>query len=295
MSNKNTFAKPGGDPMTSSQKVAVVTGSSSGIGLETSLLLAKNGFRTFATMRNLDKSSIIKAAAEKDKLPIKVVQLNVTNNQSVSNAIQSIVSETGRIDVLVNNAGYALVGALEDLSIDEIKNQYETNVFGLMRVTQVVLPIMRGQESGIIGNVSSGAGLFGYPGGSAYVSTKFAVEGLGESISYELDQFGIKVVLIEPGYIKTNFTNAVVIAKKAQDPSSPYSQMMQRMLVNSSEMAKNASPVDVVSKAILEAVTSKSPNLRYLAGKDLETLYASKKTMSDSEFHNMMQNLLLAT
>jgi NAD(P)-dependent dehydrogenase (short-subunit alcohol dehydrogenase family) len=278
--------------MSVSQKVAIVTGSSSGIGLETSVSLAQNGFLTYATMRNLDKSSIIKTAADNESLPIKVVQLNVADNRMINNAIQAIVSEAGRIDILVNNAGYGLVGAFEDLSIDdEIKNQYETNVFGLMRVTQAVLPIMRRQKSGIIVNVSSGAGLFGYPGGSAYVSTKFAVEGLSESMAYELEPFGIKVVLIEPGFIKTNFANAMVLAKKAQDPSSPYSEMMQRIQANSNEMAKNASSVDVVSKAILEAVTSKSPNLRYLVGKDVETWAANKKTMGDTEFHNMMQNL----
>jgi NAD(P)-dependent dehydrogenase (short-subunit alcohol dehydrogenase family) len=278
--------------MSVSQKVAIVTGSSSGIGLETSVSLAQNGFLTYATMRNLDKSSIIKTAADNESLPIKVVQLNVADNRMVNNAIQAIVSEAGRIDILVNNAGYGLVGAFEDLSIDdEIKNQYETNVFGLMRVTQAVLPIMRRQKSGIIVNVSSGAGLFGYPGGSAYVSTKFAVEGLSESMAYELEPFGIKVVLIEPGFIKTNFANAMVLAKKAQDPSSPYSEMMQRIQANSNEMAKNATSVDVVSKAILEAVKSKSPNLRYLVGKDVEAWAANKKTMGDTEFHNMMQNL----
>lgn len=278
--------------MSVSQKVAIVTGSSSGIGLETSVSLAQNGFLTYATMRNLDKSSIIKTAADNESLPIKVLQLNVADNRMINNAIQAIVSEAGRIDILVNNAGYGLVGAFEDLSIDdEIKNQYETNVFGLMRVTQAVLPIMRRQKSGIIVNVSSGAGLFGYPGGSAYVSTKFAVEGLSESMAYELEPFGIKVVLIEPGFIKTNFANAMVLAKKAQDPSSPYSEMMQRIQANSNEMAKNASSVDVVSKAILEAVKSKSPNLRYLVGKDVEAWAASKKTMGDTEFHNMMQNL----
>ena len=278
--------------MSVSQKVAIVTGSSSGIGLETSVSLAQNGFLTYATMRNLDKSSIIKTAADNESLPIKVVQLNVADDRMVNNAIQAIVSEAGRIDILVNNAGYGLVGAFEDLSIDdEIKNQYETNVFGLMRVTQAVLPIMRRQKSGIIVNVSSGAGLFGYPGGSAYVSTKFAVEGLSESMAYELEPFGIKVVLIEPGFIKTNFANAMVLAKKAQDPSSPYSEMMQRIQANSNEMAKNASSVDVVSKAILEAVKSKSPNLRYLVGKDVEAWAANKKTMGDTEFRNMMQNL----
>ena len=277
--------------MSVNQKVAIVTGSSSGIGLDASISLARNGFLTYATLRNLDKSPIVKAAAEKEKLPIKIVQMDVTDDRSVSKAIQTIMSETSRIDVLVNNAGYGLIGAFEDLSIDEIKNLYETNIFGLIRATQAVLPVMRRQKSGIIVNMSSGAGLFGYPGGSAYVSTKFAVEGLSESISYELGQFGIKVVLIEPGFIKTNFVNAMAIAKKAKDPSSPYSQMMQRIQANSSEMAKNGSSVDVVSKAILEAVTSKSPNLRYLAGKDMETWSAGKKTMSDTEFHSMIQNL----
>lgn len=164
-------------------------------------------------------------------------------------------------------------------------------MFGLIRVTQVVLPIMRKQQSGIIVNVSSGAGLFGYPGGSAYVSTKFAIEGLSESIAYELDPFGIKVVLIEHGFIRTNFANAMVIAKKAQDPNSPYSQMMQRVGANSSKMAMNGSSVEVVAKVILEAVTSKNPNLRYLAGKDVETWAANKKTMSDTEFYNMIKNV----
>ena len=273
------------------RKVAIVTGSSSGIGLDASVTLAQNGFLTYATMRNLDKSSIVKAAVDKEQLPIKVVQLDVTDDHSVKDAIRDIVSENKRIDVLINNAGFGLVGAFEDLSIDEIKNQYETNVFGLIRVTQAVLPIMREQKSGIIVNISSGAGLFGYPGGSAYVSSKFAIEGLSESISYELDQFGIKVVLIEPGFIKTNFSNAMVIAKKAQDPSSPYSPMMQKIQTSSNEMAKNGSSVDVVSKAILKAVTSERPDLRYLAGKDVETWAANKKTMSDSQFHDMMQGI----
>jgi NAD(P)-dependent dehydrogenase (short-subunit alcohol dehydrogenase family) len=277
--------------MHGNQKVAVVTGSSTGIGLETSVSLARNGFLTYATVRNLDRSSMIKTIADKETLPIKVVQLDVTENASVNNAIQTIASEAGRIDVLVNNAGYGLGGAFEDLLVEEIKDLYETNVFGPIRVTQAVLPIMRKQRSGIIVNLSSGAGLFGYPGGSAYVSSKFAIEGLSESMAYELEQFGIKVVLIEPGFIKTNFASAMVIAKKAQDPSSPYSQMMQKIAANSNEMVKNGSPVDVVSKAILQAVTSKDPNLRYLAGKDVENWAANKKTMSDTEFQNMIKNI----
>src|SRR5919202_6790824 len=165
-------------PSPANHKVAVVTGSSTGIGYETSLILARNGFLTYATMRNLNKSENIKLVATKENLSIHVKQLDVTDDASINNAIQAISSETGRIDVLVNNAGYGLNGAFEDLAMDEIKAQYETNVFGLIRTTQAVLPIMRKQKSGAIVNISSGAGRFGFPGGSAYASTKFAVEGL---------------------------------------------------------------------------------------------------------------------
>jgi NAD(P)-dependent dehydrogenase (short-subunit alcohol dehydrogenase family) len=206
----------------SNNKVAVVTGSSTGIGYETSLILARNGFLTYATMRNLDKSENIKSVANKENLPVRIKQLDVTDDMSVRNAIESISSEAGHIDVLVNNAGYGLNGAFEDLGMDEIKAQYETNVFGLIRTTQAILPIMRRQKSGTIINISSGAGRFGFPTGSAYVSTKFAVEGLSESMSFELEPFGVRVVIVEPGVIRTNFGDGLVVAKKSQDPNYPY-------------------------------------------------------------------------
>ena len=239
--------------MVSNQKVSIVTGSSSGIGLETALILARNGYFTYATMRNPEKDAPIKNALKKENLPIKVIQLDVIDDESLKNAIDHVTSEAGRIDVLVNNAGYGLVGALEELSMEEIKAQYETNLFGLVRVIQAVLPTMRKQRSGRILNLSSGAGLFGYPGGSAYVSSKFAVEGLSESMAYELEPFGIRVILIEPGFVQTNFANSMVIAKKAQDPTSPYSQMMQRIAASSSELAKSGSPADLVANVILDA------------------------------------------
>jgi NAD(P)-dependent dehydrogenase (short-subunit alcohol dehydrogenase family) len=147
---------------------------------------------------------------------------------------------------------------------------------------------MRRQKSGTIVNISSGAGRLGYPGGSAYVSSKFAVEGLSESMSYELEPFGIKVVLVEPGFIKTNFGQAMVIAKKSQDPNSQYGQMMQQMAASSGRMVQNASPADLVAKAVLDAIISKNPNLRYLVGKDVEEWVKSKNSMTDTEFHNMM-------
>jgi NAD(P)-dependent dehydrogenase (short-subunit alcohol dehydrogenase family) len=277
----------------SNQKVAVVTGSSSGIGYEISLMLARNGFLTYATMRNLNKSENIKSVASKENLPIHINQLDVTDDVSVKDAVQAILSETGRIDVLVNNAGYVLSGAFEDLAMDEIKTQYDTNVFGLIRTTQAVLPIMRRQKSGIIVNISSGAGRFGYPGQSAYISTKFAVEGLSESMSYELEPFGIKVVVVEPGVIRTNIVNGMVVAKKSQDPNSPYLQIIQKMATVLENMMENGSPPDLVAKVVLNAVTNESPKLRYLAGKDVEAWLDSKRNMSDEEFYKMMkQNLM---
>jgi len=277
--------------MVSNQKVSIVTGSSSGIGLETALMFARNGYVTYATMRTQEKGALIKNAVEKENLPIKVVQLDVTDDKSLKNAIDHVTSEDGRIDVLVNNAGYGLVGALEELSIEEIKAQYETNFFGLVKVIQAVLPTMRKQRSGRILNLSSGAGLFGYPGGSAYVSTKFAVEGLSESIAYELEPFGIKVILIEPGFVKTNFANSMVIAKKAQDPTSSYSQMMQRIAASSNELAKSGSSAELVANVILDAATNPNPRLRYLVGKDVEAWAASKKSMSENEFFNMIKKI----
>ena len=275
-------------------KVAVVTGSSTGIGYETSLTLPRNGFLTYATMRNLNKSQNLKSIATKENLPIRIKHLDVTDDASVKDAIQAISFETGQVDVLVNNAGYGLNGAFEDLAMDEIKSQYETNVFGLIRTTQAVLPIMRRQKSGTIVNISSGAGRFGFPGGSAYVSTKFAVEGLSESMSYELEPFGIKVIIVEPGVIRTNFGDGLVIAKKSQDPNSPYSQLIQKMATSFEEMMKNASSPDLVAKVVLDAVRNESPNLRYLAGNDVEAWLGSKRSMSDEEFHKMMkQNLMM--
>jgi len=279
--------------MQSNQKVAVVTGTSSGIGHETSLALARSGFLTYATMRNLNKSENIKSVATKENLPIHINQLDVTDDISIKNAVQAILSEVGRIDVLVNNAGYALNGAFEDLTMDEIKAQFETNLFGVIRTTQAILPIMRKQVFGIIVNMSSGAGRLGYPGGSVYVSTKFAVEGLSESMAYELEPFGIKVILVEPGVIRTNFANAMVVAKKSQDPNSPYSHIMQKMATSFEHMMENGSSPDLVAKAVLKAVTSENPSLRYLAGKDIETWMEGKRSMSDEEFYNMMkQNLM---
>ena len=270
------------------QKVAIVTGSSSGIGYETALVLARNGFRTYATMRNLEKAKAISDVAKREKLQLHTIKLDVTDEKSVNDAIKTIKSDAGRIDVLVNNAGYGLTGSLEDLSMSEIKAQYETNVFGLIRVTQAVLPIMREQKSGIIVNISSIGGKMALPLSSPYIGTKFAVEGLSESIAYDLEPHGIKVVIIEPGAIKTNFDTGLVVAKKTLNPSSPYFKSMQQLQNSLNSLLKNGTSPTKVAEVILGAVMSPSPNLRYTVGEDAALLVQKRRELPDSEFQKFV-------
>ena len=197
------------------EKVALVTGSSSGIGFETSLALARNGYHTFATMRNLGKDEKIKQIIEKEDLSIEIVELDVDDEESVNQAIKTISEKKDRIDVLVNNAGYGMWGTVEDVSLDEFKQQFETNFFSIIRLIQKVAPIMRKQGSGNIVNISSVAGRIGFPVSPAYISSKFALEGLSESLRFELMPFGINVIIIEPGVIKTKFFDSMKLAEKA--------------------------------------------------------------------------------
>jgi NAD(P)-dependent dehydrogenase (short-subunit alcohol dehydrogenase family) len=282
-------------------KVAIVTGSSSGIGFETSLLLARNGFFTYATMRNPDKSSKIDELKQKEKLPLDVLKLDVTDNKSVNEAIEKVANEQGRIDVLVNNAGYALIGPLEEVSIQEFKEQFETNVFGVIRVSQSVLPIMRKQRHGTIVNISSIAGRIGFPLTPAYVSSKFALEGLSESMAYELEQFGIKVILIESGVIKTNFDKNLKIGKNVSaasttnDRNSPYADITEKRIAGFKPRFENGLPAIEVAKVILNAITSRniSSELRYLVGNDALKLMEIRKNKSDREFRRLVMEGVL--
>ena len=277
------------------QKVAIVTGSSSGIGYATSLMLARKGFYTYASVRNTNKSASLESIANAERLPLKLIQLDVTDDSSVKDAVEKIVLEKGRIDVLVNNAGYGLFGAFEDLSLDEIKAQFETNFFGVIRVTQHVLPIMRTPQNGggVIVNVSSINGRIAFPVISAYVGTKFAIEGLSESIAYELEPFGIKVILIEPGAIGSNFMKGSVLPKRALDPQSPYSELVQKFSVKTSSQHDNATQPEEVAKTIFQAISIEKPEFRYVVGNDAVSLLKARKNMPYSEFQKMIiQNII---
>jgi len=274
-------------------QVALITGCSSGIGYETALMLARKGFHTFATMRNTKKSEPLEKIIEKEKLPLNILELDVNDDASIENTIHHIKSEAKRIDVLINNAGYGLVGFFEDLTLDEIKKQFETNFFGVLNITKKTVPIMRVQKSGTIINISSGAGQVGFPGISAYVSTKFAIEGFSESLMYELFPFGIKVIIIEPGVIKTNFFRNCVVSERSRKMSSPYFQSLDKIQKNIELMQEHATPPIDVAKVILEVLSNKEPKQRYIVGNDVAMVLEAKRNLSDMEFKKMMiQNII---
>jgi NAD(P)-dependent dehydrogenase (short-subunit alcohol dehydrogenase family) len=289
---------------------ALVTGSSTGIGFETSLALARNGIYTFATMRNLQKKGIIEGIVNNESLPLKVLEMDVNDEDSVRRTIEEIDSEKKKkINILVNNAGYGLFGALEDISLAEIKEQFETNYFGAVRVIKEVLPIMRKQESGIIINVTSVAGVVGIPGECVYSSSKFALEGLSESISYELQPHGIKVILIEPGVINTGFVPNIVYPSNAQYRSikaggerkngslSHYSETVDAFLSHYYPSMENAPSPATVSATVIEAIKNASNSsqslYRYFVGKDSECLANCKRFMSDAQLHAYVEERLL--
>ena len=302
-------------PNRESTPVAVVTGSSSGIGFETSLMLARNGYFTYATMRDIQKSKAIERIAQLENLPIRIVEMDVDNDNSVKTTIEKIISERNRIHILINNAGYGLFGALEDMPMEEIRRQYETNVFGVIRVSQNVLPIMRSQRDGIIINISSVSGLAGIPSQSVYVSTKFALEGLSESLSFEVEAYGIKIILIEPGVINTGFVEDLVVPdkytinknrqanQKAVDRDknslSYYNGTIEKFLSFYYPAMSKAPHPKIVANEIIQAIEKVSnemevgPFLRVPVGSDAKKYSKLKRELADSEYHKLLKKDLL--
>ena len=273
------------------EKVALVTGSSSGIGFETSLALARNGFYTFATMRDISKGDKIKEITEKENLSIEVIELDVDKEDSIKNSINSIVEKKQRVDVLVNNAGWGLWGSVEDVSVNEFKTQFETNFFSVIRMIQEVAPIMREQNSGNIVNISSVAGKIGFPISPAYISSKFALEGLSESLRFELMPFGVNVIIIEPGMIKTNFFDPMKLGKKAEK-SDVYKTITEKVLTGVKMMAQMATDPKEVSNTIIRAIKEEKPLPRYIVGNDASMFLEAKKMKTDIEFENYLKKEL---
>ena len=265
-------------------RVAVVTGSSSGIGYETSLLLARNQIKTYATMRNMSKSDGLIKIASEESLQLNVAQLDVNDDLSVNKTIDKIVKDNDRIDILVNNAGYDLFGPLEESSLEEIKQQFETNVFGVIRTTKAVIPTMRKQGKGTIINVSSVGGKVGLlPFLTAYHASKFAIEGFTESLRQELDEFNINIVLIEPGYVSSGFLDNSKYAKGFDANKSPYAKKVQQVFQGFESITAYSSHPSKVAQTILDVLNSPNPELRNPVGKDADSIFKARAELSDKE------------
>ncbi len=270
------------------EKVTVITGTSSGIGFETALAFAREGYYTYATMRDTSKGDKIKEISQKENLKIEVLELDVDKEDSVKIAIKQILDQKQRIDVLVNNAGWGLWGCVEDISIDEFKAQFETNFFAIIRLIQEVGPTMREKGSGTIVNISSYAGRIGFPVSPAYTSSKFALEGLSESLRLELAPFGVNVIIIEPGIVNTNFFKPMKIAKKSES-NIAYKAITDEITLRIASKAKFGIHPKEVAKIILEIIKSDKPLPRYYVGDDAAKFLEARRSKTDIEFESYIK------
>lgn len=257
-------------------RIAVITGASSGFGLLTTVELARRGFRVFATMRDLGRADRLRQALADDKVQAELVELDVRSPESVAAAIAEIERRAGRIDVLVNNAGIMVTGFCEDLSEQELREQFETNFFGAIRVTKAVIPGMRERCFGRIVNVSSLGGRLANPMFAAYHSSKFALEGWSEALRHELRPYNVYVSLVEPGLFPTGlFKDNWSVAGRSGDPQSPNFGASQRLVAAFRVGIGFASLADpsTVARTIATAATCRQPKLRYLVGLDAKLTY----------------------
>jgi NAD(P)-dependent dehydrogenase (short-subunit alcohol dehydrogenase family) len=273
--------------------IVLITGCSSGFGQLAALKFARNGDTVYATMRDTSKAGPLEEARAAEKLAIKIVPLDVTDEVSVASAIKTVVSEAGRIDVLVNNAGIGANGPIEETDDEEAKEIFETNFFGALRVTRHVLPQMREQKSGTIINVSSLAGVICPPFDGIYSASKHALEAASEALHYETHPFGIRVALVEPGGFETNIGNTRRIPRRYTE-GSPYAGLHQRFEQSLTKLptAGQRADAQVVADKIVEAAYDAEPKLRYLVGDDATMIGGLRKQLSDEQFEQTMRQAL---
>ncbi|NME67031.1 SDR family oxidoreductase [Flammeovirga aprica] len=270
------------------KKTVFITGASSGIGKETAKLFHSKGWNVIATMRTPEKEEELTQLEG-----VKVEKLDVLDLSSIENAIQEGINHFGKIDVLLNNAGYGAYGPLEAFPRENIVRQFNTNVIGLLDVTRAVLPHFRGNKEGIIINISSIGGKMTFPLGSLYHGTKFAVEGISEALSFELGEIGIKVKIVEPGAIATDFGGRSFDFQTAEGLEE-YQPTIKSLMDGWGEAVKQASPASVVADVIYTATTDGSDQLRYRAGEDAHFLLDNRKKMSDDEFIGMIKQQFMS-
>jgi NAD(P)-dependent dehydrogenase (short-subunit alcohol dehydrogenase family) len=266
-------------------KTALVTGASSGIGAAIARQLIRDGYRVFAGARRVDRMADL-AAEGATALP-----LDVTDDASMVAVVDAIRADAGRLDVLVNNAGYGSYGSLEEVPIDEGRRQFEVNVFGLARLTQLVLPMMRSRRSGAIVNITSVGGKIYEPFGSWYHATKFAVEGLSDSLRMEVASFGIDVIVIEPGAIRTEWTEISRLNLLRYSGEGPYAADAQRhaRMLGKADTTRLASPPEVVADKVGDALRTRRPRTRYAVGGGARTILFFRKFLSDRMFDRFLR------
>lgn len=265
-------------------KIALVTGASAGIGEATAQLLIERGWRVYTAARRLDRMKDLEAAGA------ILLPIDLTDDASIVAAVDIIRREAGRLDLLVNNAGYGSYGALEDVPMDEARRQVEVNLFGLARLCQLTVPMMRAQRNGTIVNVTSIGGRFGEPFGSWYHATKFAVEGLSDCLRMELRPFGIRVVIVEPGAIRTEWAGIAhqsLVERSGETDYAPYA-LRHAALLGSADTSPIVSPPGIVAKGIARIAESKNPKARYAIGGGAKMFMFLRNVLSDRLLDRLM-------
>jgi NAD(P)-dependent dehydrogenase (short-subunit alcohol dehydrogenase family) len=274
----------------SPSKAVLVTGCSSGIGRATAIRLADGGWTVYATARRTE------SIADLEQHGCRVLQLDVTDEASMAAAVAEIQAQSGAVGVLINNAGYSQSGAIESIAIDEVRRQFETNVFGLVRLTQLVLPGMRAQGWGKVVNVSSMGANFTFPGGGFYHATKYALEAISDALRFEVRGFGIDVVVIQPGVIKTGFGDAAVAAiDHGADAGGPYDSFNATVATTTTEayesgpLARLGGEPDDVAKTIERAITTRHPKIRYRVTPSAHLLITQRAVMTDGMWDRFLR------
>jgi NAD(P)-dependent dehydrogenase (short-subunit alcohol dehydrogenase family) len=275
--------------MSTPSPAVLITGCSTGIGRATAEHLAQRGHVVYASARRLESIADLEARG------CRLLALDVTDEDSMSAAVRAVETEHGAVGALVNNAGYSQSGAVESVPLDEVRRQFETNVFGLVRMCQLVLPKMRAQRSGRVVNISSIGGTLVFPGGGIYHATKYAVEALSDALRFEVSGFGIRVVIVEPGMIRTHFADAVSTALPQTESGGPYAsfnaaveQSTHNAYEKGSFVGRLGGEPKAVAKVIERAITAKSPKIRYRVTPSARLLIPSRGLMTDRTWDRLM-------
>jgi short-subunit dehydrogenase len=268
------------------KKVAIITGASSGMGKSAAIHLHQLGYTVYGAARRTERMK------ELEEKGMQILKLDLTDDTSIVQAVETVLEKEGRIDVLINNAGYGSYGSVEEVPIEEAKRQFEVNLFGLARITQLVLPSMRAQKSGRVVNISSMGGKIYTPFGAWYHATKFALEGWSDCLRIELKSFGIDVVLVEPGGIQTEWGDIAMDGLKKVSGEGPYAEMVNKVVGSMDQSKDKLTPVDVLGKEIAKAASEKNPKTRYLKGYLAKPLVTMRKWLGDKTFDKMILSQL---